>query len=214
MELVNYITTNSSMILDRTLEHITMAGIAVIFACLIGVPIGFLIANRAKMAKRVIAIANIIQTIPSLAFFALGIPLLGIGAKPAIVALFLYALLPIIKNTLLGIHGVDSSIIEAARGMGMSRSQIMFKVEVPLAISVIMGGIRISTVSCIGIATIAATIGAGGLGNIIFQGISAYNTVMIVTGALASAILALSADFILGILEKRLTSDGIVKKEI
>lgn len=212
MNLINYITRDSSFIWDRTMEHISLAGIAVVLACSIGVPIGFMIANNAKLAKKVMRVANVIQTIPSLAFFAFSMPILGIGAKPAIFALFLYALLPIIKNTLLGIHNVDSSIIEAARGMGMSKTQITFKVEVPLAIAVIMGGIRISTVTSIGIATIASLIGAGGLGQLIFTGISMMNYEMIFTGAMIAATLALSADFILGIFEKKLTSEGIVKQ--
>lgn len=213
MSLINYIINNADLILDKTIEHITLAGIAVALACAIGVPLGFAIANNAKLSKKTMNVANVIQTIPSLALFAFAMPLLGIGAKPAIFALFLYALLPIIKNTLLGIHNVNPSIIEAARGMGMSKFQIMFKVEVPLAIAVIMGGVRIATVTGIGIATIAVLIGAGGLGQLIFQGIGMGNTEMILAGAIASALLALIADFILGMLEEKLTSPGIVKKE-
>jgi osmoprotectant transport system permease protein len=213
MKLITFIIDNASLILDKTAQHITLAGIAVLLAVSIGVPIGFMIANNPKLAKNVMKVANVIQTIPSLALFAFAMPFFGIGAKPAIFALFLYALLPIIKNTLLGIHNVDPSIIEAARGMGMSKSQIMFKVEVPLAISVIMGGVRIATVTGIGIATIAATIGAGGLGQLIYQGISMMNMEMITAGALSSAVLALTADYILGLVEKKLTSQGIVKQE-
>ncbi len=212
MSLITYFIDNASLILDKTIEHLSLAGIAVILACSIGVPIGFLIANNQKLAKNVMNVANIIQTIPSLALFAFAMPLFGIGAKPAIFALFLYALLPIIKNTLLGIHNVDPSIIEAARGMGMSKYQIMFKVEVPMAISVIMGGVRIATVTGVGIATIAALIGAGGLGQLIYQGISMMNYEMILAGAISSAILALLADFFLGLLEKKLTSKGITKQ--
>ena len=178
-----------------------------------GVPVGFLITNNRKLSKIVVNIANIIQTIPSLALFAFAMPLFGIGSRPAIFALFLYALLPIIKNTLIGINNVDPAIIEAAKGMGMSQTQITFKVEIPLAIAVIMGGVRIATVTGIGIATIAALIGAGGLGQLIYQGISMLNYDMILTGAIASAVLALLADFILGIVENKLTSKGIVKKE-
>lgn len=212
MSLINYIIENADLLLDKTLEHIFLAGIAVVLACSVGVPLGFFIANKEKLAKNVMNIANVIQTVPSLAVFAFAMPLFGIGAKPAIFALFLYALLPIIKNTLLGIHNVDPAIIEAARGMGMSKSQIMFKVEVPLAISVIMGGVRIATVTGIGIATIAALIGAGGLGQLIYQGIGMMNYDMIFAGAIASALLALFADFILGRVEKKLTSQGIVKQ--
>lgn len=212
MNLINYVIENSAFILDKTIEHISLAGTAVMLACSIGVPIGFMIANNTKLAKNVMNIANVIQTIPSLALFAFAMPLFGIGAKPAIFALFLYALLPIIKNTLLGIHNVDPSIIEAARGMGMSKIQIMFKVQVPLAIAVIMGGVRIATVTGIGIATIAALIGAGGLGSLIYAGIGMGNNEMILTGAISSAMLALFADFILGFVEKKLTSEGIVKQ--
>ena len=213
MDLFNYIIDNYALILDKTAEHITLAGIAVLLAISIGVPVGFGIANNQKLARNVMNVANVIQTIPSLALFAFAMPFFGIGAKPAIFALFLYALLPIIKNTLLGIHNVDPSIREAARGMGMSKTQIMFQVEVPLAISVIMGGVRIATVTGIGIATIAALIGAGGLGALIYQGISMMNIPMITAGALCSALLALLADFILGLVEKKLTSPGIVKQE-
>jgi len=162
----------------------------------------------------VIGIANIIQTIPSLALFAFAMSIFGIGAANAIFALFLYALLPIIKNTLIGIRNVNSAIREAARGMGMSKVQIMFKVEVPLAVSVIMGGVRIATVTCIGIATIATLIGAGGLGQMIYQGIGMMDYEMIFAGAICSALLALLADFLLGIVEKRFTSKGIVKEDI
>ena len=213
MDLFNYIIDNYALILDKTAEHITLAGIAVLLAISIGVPVGFGIANNQKLARNVMNVANVIQTIPSLALFAFAMPFFGIGAKPAIFALFLYALLPIIKNTLLGIHNGDPSIREAARGMGMSKTQIMFQVEVPLAISVIMGGVRIATVTGIGIATIAALIGAGGLGALIYQGISMMNIPMITAGALCSALIALFADFILGLVEKKLTSQGIVKQE-
>ncbi len=213
MSLINYIIDNQSLILEKVGQHITLAGIGVLLACLIGVPTGFLITNNRKVSKIVVNIANVIQTIPSLALFAFAMPLLGIGAKPAIFALFLYALLPIIKNTLIGINNVDPAIIEAATGMGMSKTQVMFKVEVPLAISVIMGGVRIATVAGIGIATIAALIGAGGLGQLIYQGIGMMNYDMIMTGAIFSALLALLVDFILGIVEKKLTSKGIMKEK-
>lgn len=212
MNLTDYIVSNIDKILGKTLEHLALAGIGVGMACLIGIPIGFLIANRAKTSRIVMGIANVIQTVPSLALFAFMIPFLGIGDQPAIVALFLYALLPIIKNTLIGIHNVDPAAVEASRGMGMSKSQIMFKVEVPLAVPVIMGGVRIATVTGIGIATIGAMIGAGGLGQLILQGISMLNYEMIITGALFSALLALFADFLLGLIEKKLTSPGIIKQ--
>lgn len=211
MSFINYIILHWSEVMEKTWEHISLSFSAVFLACLIGIPLGFLIVNHKKLSNIVLNIANVIQTIPSLALFAFAMPLFGIGVKPAIFALFLYALLPIIKNTLLGIRTVNPAIIKAANGMGMSRFQIMFKIEVPLSIAVIMGGVRIATVTCIGITTIATLIGAGGLGDFIYRGLSSLNTPMILTGALFSALLALLADFLLGLLEKKLTSKGIAK---
>lgn len=211
MSLLNYFSDNMSLILEKAGEHVMLAGIAALLACAVGIPIGFLIANRKRLSNIVVNIANVIQTIPSLALFAFVMPVFGIGARPAIFALFLYALLPIIKNTLVGIKNVNPAIREAARGMGMSRAQIMFRVEVPLAISVIMGGVRIATVTGIGIATISTLIGAGGLGDLIYQGMGMGNYDMILAGAISSALLALLADFLLGLVEKRLTSKGIAK---
>ncbi|MCH3917404.1 MAG: ABC transporter permease [Spirochaetia bacterium] len=207
--MFNFILTHGPEVVSKTLEHISLSLSAVILACIIGIPVGFLIVNHKKLSNLVLGIANIIQTIPSLAMFAFALPLFGIGVKPAIFALFLYALLPIIKNTLLGIRSVDPAIIKAARGMGMSKKQIMFMVEVPLSISIIMGGIRIATVTSIGVTTIATLIAAGGLGDFIYQGLSTFNQPMILTGAFLSALLALVSDFFLGLLEKKLTSKGL-----
>ena len=211
MKLIQFFAENSSYILDKVGEHLYLAGIAVLIACAVGIPVGFLITNNKKVASIVVGIANTIQTIPSLALFAFAISVFGIGADNAIFALSLYALLPIIKNTLIGIRNVSPTMIEAARGMGMSRTQIMFRVQIPLAISVIMGGVRIATVTAIGIATIATLIGAGGLGQLIYQGIGMMNYEMIFAGAICSAALALLADFLLGLIEKKLTSKGLSK---
>ncbi len=211
MKLIQFFAENSSYILDKVGEHLYLAGIAVLIACAVGIPVGFLITNNKKVAGIVVGIANTIQTIPSLALFAFAISVFGIGADNAIFALSLYALLPIIKNTLIGIRNVSPTMIEAARGMGMSRTQIMFRVQIPLAISVIMGGVRIATVTAIGIATIATLIGAGGLGQLIYQGIGMMNYEMIFAGAICSAALALLADFLLGLIEKKLTSKGLSK---
>jgi len=207
--MFNFIITHGPDILEKTLEHVSLSITAVLIACLIGIPVGFLIVGHKKLSKIVLGFANIIQTIPSLAMFAFALPIFGIGIKPAIFALFLYALLPILKNTLLGIRNVDPAIIKAAKGMGMSRFEIMFMVEVPLSISIIMGGVRIATVTSIGVTTIATLIAAGGLGDFIYQGLSTFNQPMILTGAVLSAGLALLADFLLGIVEKKLTSDGL-----
>ncbi|MHB1454588.1 MAG: ABC transporter permease [Saccharofermentanales bacterium] len=212
MNLIDYITENYPYILSKTGDHISLALVAVGFSCLIGIPLGILITRNKKFADTVIGIANVIQTVPSLALFAFMLPLFGIGYRNAVFALFLYALLPIIKNTYIGIKNVDPAIIEAARGMGMSKLQILSKVEMPLCIAVIMGGVRIATVTCIGVATIATLIGAGGLGDIIYQGIGMVNYNMILSGAISAALLALAADFILGLFEKMVTSKGIAIK--
>ena len=212
--MFRFIATHGAEILQKTLEHISLSLSAVLLACIIGIPLGFAIVGHKKLSKIVLGVANIIQTIPSLAMFAFALPLFGIGVKPAIFALFLYALLPILKNTLLGIESVEPSIIKAARGMGMSKIQIMFMVEVPLSISIIMGGVRIATVTSIGVTTIATLIAAGGLGDFIYQGLSTFNQPMILTGAILSAALALIADQLLGLVEKQLTSDGLKPESI
>jgi osmoprotectant transport system permease protein len=161
----------------------------------------------------VLGIANIFQTIPSLALFGLIIPLLGIGYTPSVFVLFLYALLPIIKNTFIGINSVDEAIIDAGRGMGMTGKQILTKIEIPLALPVIMGGVRISTVINIGTATIAALIGAGGLGEMIFKGISMANNNMVLAGAVPTALLAIFIDKLMGVFEDKLTPEGITSQK-
>lgn len=210
--MIEYIVENWQQILNRAGEHAYLAFSAVALACLVGVPVGLLISRNRKLATAVMNVANVLQTIPSLAMFALLIPVVGIRDKNAIVALFLYALLPIIKNTYVGIKNVDPSVIEAAKGMGMSRVQILYQVQTPLAVPVIMGGVRIATVTGIGVATIATLIGAGGLGTLIYQGLGIMNDAMMLSGALAAALLALLTDFILGQLEKKMTSKGITAK--
>jgi osmoprotectant transport system permease protein len=209
MGIIEYVVTHWQVILSKIIEHVQLTGTAVGFSCVVGIPLGIFITKNRKMADFVIGIANVIQTVPSLALFAFMIPVFGIGYKNGFFALFLYALLPIIKNTYIGIRNVDPAITEAATGMGMSKFQILYKVEMPLAIAVIMGGVRIATVTGIGVATIATLIGAGGLGDIIYQGIGMVNYNMILTGASAAAILALLVDFILGFFEKKITSKGI-----
>ena len=212
MNFFEYVAQNWQLILSRTGEHVSLALIAVALACVVGVPVGVAVTRNKRVAGAVIGVANVMQTIPSLALFAFVMPIFGVGRGNAIFALFLYALLPIIKNTYIGLNNVDPSIIEAARGMGMSRPQIMFRVQMPLAVSVIMGGVRIATVTCIGIATIAILIGAGGLGYLIYQGIGMYNYNMIFSGAIPAALLALLADFLLGFFEKKFTSKGITQR--
>ncbi|WP_432205297.1 glycine betaine ABC transporter substrate-binding protein (plasmid) [Cetobacterium somerae] len=194
------------------MQHIEITGLAVAIAILIGVPIGIVIIKNEQLSKIVLTVAGVFQTIPSLALFGLIIPIMGIGVAPAVFVLFLYSLLPIITNTYIGIKGVDKSTIQAAVGMGMTNFQVLIKVKLPIAVAVIMGGIRISTVATIGTATIAALIGAGGLGELIFRGISTSNNNLVLTGAIPTAILAFVANYFLGVLEKVLTPTGMLAK--
>ncbi len=206
MNFWDFITQNRLEIADLTLEHLWMVGIATLLALAIGIPLGILITRRPRLRTPVIATANIIQTIPSLALFGFLLPAPWIGeraARLAILALMLYALLPLIRNTYAGIKGVDRAVIEAARGMGLTDSQLLFKVELPLAASVILAGIRVAVVISIGLATIAAAIGAGGLGELIFRGLAMVNNSVILAGAIPAALMALLADVLLGWLEKR-----------
>ena len=194
-------------ILQHTLEHLFLVGIAIGIAILIGIPLGILITRKTYLRQPILGIANILQTIPSLALFGLLIPVPiigGIGPVPAIVALIVYSLLPIIRNTYTGITSVDPAIREAGRGMGMTDKQLLLQVEIPLAMGVILAGVRVATVIAIGIATIAAAIGAGGLGVFIFRGISVVNDQLILAGAVPAAGIALLADFAIGWLENKL----------
>ncbi|MCC5617253.1 ABC transporter permease [Nostoc sp. CHAB 5836] len=194
-------------ILQHTLEHLFLVGIAITIAILVGIPLGILITRKTYLRQPILGIANILQTIPSLALFGLLIPVPiigGIGAVPAIVALTVYSLLPIIRNTYTGITSVDPAIREAGRGMGMTDRQLLLQVEIPLAMGVILAGVRVATVIAIGIATIAAAIGAGGLGVFIFRGISVVNDQLILAGAVPAAVIALLADFAIGWMENKL----------
>ncbi len=203
-------------ILLRTGEHLILVAIAMTIAISIGIPLGIVITRKPKLAKVVLGLANAIQTIPSLAIFGflISVPFIGgIGKVPAIVALSLYALLPLIRNTYTGIINIDPTIREAGRGMGMTDTQLLFQVEIPLALGIIIAGIRIATVISVGIATIAAAIGGGGLGVFIFRGISTVNTQLILAGAIPSAFIALGADLFLGWLERYLTQPGQSKQK-
>jgi osmoprotectant transport system permease protein len=207
MSLLQFFIQNHTQVLQLTLEHLWLVGISTIFAMLIGIPLGIVIAHRARWNKPVLATANIIQTIPALALFGFLLPMPWLGARSdrlAILALTLYALLPIIRNTYAGINGVDAAVTEAGRGMGMTESQLLYQVELPLAASVILSGVRIAAVISVGLATIAAAIGAGGLGEFIFRGLAMVDDRVILAGAIPAAILALLADFTVGWAERRL----------
>ncbi len=213
MNFFEFLASRSDELIGLTIQHIQITGLAVILAIILGVPVGIWISKKRSVRGPVLGIANIFQTIPSLALFGLIIPLLGIGYTPSVFVLFLYALLPIIKNTFIGINSVDEAIIDAGRGMGMTSNQILTKIEIPLALPVIMGGIRISTVINIGTATIAALIGAGGLGEMIFKGISMANNNMVLAGAVPTALLAISIDKLMGLFETKLTPEGITSQK-
>jgi osmoprotectant transport system permease protein len=206
MNFWNFIAENRQEIAGLTLEHLWMVAISTLLATAVGVPLGILITRRPALRKPVIATANVIQTIPSLALFGFLLPAPWIGDRAerlAVLALMLYALLPMIRNTYAGIQGVDRATVEAARGMGLTDSQLLFKVELPLAASVILAGIRVAIVISIGLATIAAAIGAGGLGELIFRGLAMVNNSVILAGAVPAALMALMADVLLGWIERR-----------
>lgn len=194
-------------ILSATLDHAELVLISMVVGIFIAVPLGMFIVQRPALRAISIGIANIFQTIPSLALFGFLIPIPfigGIGKRTAIVALVLYALLPILRNTYVGLSGIDPAVLEAAEAMGMTSAQILFRVRFPLALSIILAGIRTATIITIGIATIAAAIGAGGLGTFIFRGVALVSDSLILAGAIPAAVLALIADFLLGLLERRL----------
>jgi len=200
--LWQFMTQQSDKLWDQTITHIGLTFIALLIAIIIALPLGVLIAHKRKLSGIVLGFAGVLQTIPSIALLGFLIPLLGIGALPAIAALFLYALLPIIRNTYTGIKEVDASVVDAAKGMGMTSQQVLLKVQLPLAMPFILAGIRTATVINVGVATLAAYIAAGGLGEFIFGGIALNNTNMILAGAIPAALLAILFDFLLSLLQK------------
>ena len=188
-----------------TLEHLWLTGAAMLFASAIAIPAGIALTRKPRWANPVLAIANILQTIPSLAMFGFLLPLPWLGdraARIAIVALTAYALLPILRNTYTGIRSIDPSVIEVAHALGLTDWQLLFKVELPLSASFILAGLRTATVTCVGIATIAAAVGAGGLGELIFRGVASVDNRLVLAGAIPAALLALGADAALGLLER------------
>ncbi len=203
----NFFLDHRSEILSATLDHLTLVVISMAFAIAIAVPLGMLIVQHRHLRAIALGVASVFQTIPSLALFGFLIPIPfigGIGRRTAIVALVLYALLPILRNTYVGLTGIDPAILEAAEAMGMTSTQVLLRVRLPLALSVILAGIRTATVITIGVATIAAAIGAGGLGTFIFRGVAMVNDSVILAGAVPAALLAIFADLLLGLLERRL----------
>ena len=193
--LFKYMTQHLGQIADLLMEHIEMTAIAVGFAILIGVPLGILISYVKKLDKPIIGVANVVQAIPSMALLGLAIPLLGIGALPAVVMVIIYSLLPIIKNTYTGIASIDPDLVEAAKGIGLTKWQVLAKVKIPMALPVIMAGVRISAVTAVGLMTMAAFIGAGGLGYLVFSGIRTVNNLQILAGAIPALPIKFFEDF-------------------
>ena len=200
-----FLSQYGSGIATLTFEHLWLTGAAMFAATAIAVPAGIALTRSPRWARPVIGIANILQTIPSLAMFGFLLPLPWLGeraARIAIVALTAYALLPILRNTYTGIRGIDPAVVEVARALGLTDRQRLFKVELPLAASFILAGLRTATVTCVGIATIAAAVGAGGLGELIFRGVASVDNRLVLAGAIPAALLALGADSLLGLLER------------
>lgn len=203
----SFLAQHGGEIARLTFEHLWLTASAMLFACVIALPVGVLLTRKQSLAKPVIGVANVLQTIPSLAMFGLLLPVPFLGeraARLAIVALTAYALLPILRNTYAGIGSVDPAVIDVANALGMTGWQRLRKVELPIAASVILAGVRTATVTCVGIATIAAAIGAGGLGELIFRGVASVDNGLVLAGAVPAALLALVADGLLGLAEKRM----------
>jgi osmoprotectant transport system permease protein len=202
-----FLRRHGAEIARLTFEHVWLTASAMLFAAAIGLPLGILLTRKQRLARPVLTLANVLQVIPSLALFGLLLPVPWLGeraARLAIVALTGYALLPILRNTYAGILSVDAALIDVSNAMGMSGMQRLVKVELPLSASVIFAGLRTATVTCVGVATIAAAVGAGGLGELIFRGVASVDNSLVLAGAVPAALLALGADGLLGLLEKRL----------
>ncbi len=205
MSFAEYLRQNGSDVLDALKMHVQLSSLSILIAVLIAIPTGIILTRHDRAAKAVLAIAGIIQTIPGLVMLGMGLMLFGLGSKPAVIVLVAYAILPIIQNTYTGIKEIDILYIEAARGIGMSQSQILFKVEIPLGLPAIVAGIRLSVVYIISWATLAALIGAGGLGDLIWTGLSSYDTNMILAGAIPASILSIIAGLVIDLIHRAVT---------
>lgn len=205
VQFIQYYATNGSYVMTQFIRHFLICFYGVLFASLVAIPIGFFISRRFRLADAVISLANILQTIPSLAMMSILMIVMGLGVNTVIMAVFLYSLLPIIKNTYTGVRSVDENLIDVAESMGMTKLQIIFKIELPLSISIIMAGVRNALVMAIGVTAIGSFIGAGGLGDIITRGINVSNgSAIILAGALPTALMAVISDIILQKIEKLL----------
>lgn len=209
--IIQFLNENGMDMLVKTWEHIYISLIAAGLGILVAVPLGVALTRMPKIAGFVMGLLSIVQTFPSFAILAFFIPIFGVGKIPAIIALFFYSVLPILRNTYIGVKGVDANLIEAGRGMGMTTMERIFLVELPMSTPVIMAGVRLATVYLIGWATLASYIGAGGLGDYIFSGLNLYQTEFIIAGAIPVTILALFTDLFLGKVEEWVTPNGLNK---
>lgn len=203
--MIDFLNQHGSELIIKTWEQIYISGVSILLGIIVAVPLGILLTRFPKTAKYVMSFTSMLQTIPSLALLALMIPIFGIGKLPSIVALFIYSLLPILRNTYIGMSKVNRNLIDAAKGMGMTPMQSILKVEIPMAMPIIMSGIRLSTIYVISWSTLASYIGAGGLGDFIFNGLNLYNPSLIIAGTIPVTLLAILSDYLLGKLEKHIT---------
>lgn len=214
MSFIEFISKNYNEILKSLIRHIELVSISILIGILISIPLGIFLTRHKRAVGPVLALSGTIQTIPGLVMLGFALVLIGIGKLPAITVLTLYAILPILRNTYTGITEVDKSYTEASRGIGMTNMQTLFKVEIPIALPTIITGIRLSTVYIVSWATLAGLIGAGGLGDLIWTGLSTYNTKYILAGAVPSAILAFILNGLIGLLEKTLTPRGLRRSRV
>ena len=213
-QLLYYYRENAGYVFEQFTRHFLISIYGVLFAAIVAIPLGFWFARHKKLADWIIGAANVIQTIPSLALLSILMLGLGLGSDTVIATVFLYSLLPIIKNTYTGVRNVDAALLDTGKGMGMTRMQLTYLVELPLSLSVIMAGLRNALVVAIGITAIGTFIGAGGLGDIISRGVNATNgTAIILAGAIPTALMAVLADWLLGLMEKRLDPSSKVKRK-
>ncbi|CAM3144026.1 ABC transporter permease [Staphylococcus argensis] len=207
--MMDFLRNNGQDLLKKALEHLEISVIALLIAIIVAVPIGIMLSRMKRTSNVVLTIAGVLQTIPTLAVLAIMIPIFGVGKMAAIIALFIYVLLPILNNTILGVQQIDSNLKDAAKSMGMTRLQMMKDVELPLALPLILSGVRLSAVYVISWATLASYVGAGGLGDFVFNGLNLYNANMIIAAAIAVTILALIVDFVLSRIEKWAVPKGL-----
>ena len=217
--LADFWNMYGSQIMQALGEHLYLVGLALLLGVIVAVPLGILLTRFPRWASPIISVVSVVQTIPSLVFFALLIPLLGIGLQPALLVLFLYSLLPILRNTYIGLRSVDPSLIDASRGQGMTSWEILYMVELPLSAPIIVAGIRLAAIYLVSWATIASLIGAGGLGDLIFSGIDSYDTNLLLAGAIPTALLALIVGFVFGqvrrlVVPRGLRAETVTKRDI